>query len=94
MLTLGFERALDEMSSGQFIAVISIVGGLLVGGVSAVFGIAYAMVKKREVEQTKREIAAYVAEGSMSADDAKKLVEAGMSDVDWAALGLSGSSKS
>jgi hypothetical protein len=31
----------------------------------------------REVEQTKREVAAYVAEGSITPDDAVKLLQAG-----------------
>ena len=34
----------------------------------------------RETEQTKREIAAYVAEGSITPDDAVKLLQAGAAD--------------
>ncbi len=35
----------------------------------------------RETEQTKREIAAYVAEGSITPDDAVKLLQAGEADA-------------
>lgn len=37
------------------------------------------MVKSRQREQTRREIAAYVAEGSMTVDDAERLLNAGAS---------------
>jgi len=83
MLTvLAFEQAIEDMSSGQLIAVIAIVGGLLVGGLCAVFGIMSAIVHKRENEATRREVSAYVAEGTMSAEDAERLLEAGRSDPD------------
>ena len=86
MLTLGFDQAMEEMSSGQFMALIAIVGGLLVGGLVAVFGIVSAMVHKRESESTRREISAYVAEGTMTADDAERLLEAGRRDPDLEVL--------
>lgn len=86
--TLGYEQAVQQMSSGQLIAVISIAGGLLVGGIAVALGILYATVRKREVERTKREVAAYVAEGTISAQDAKVLLEAGNNTVDWAAMGV------
>jgi hypothetical protein len=49
-----------------------------VGGAIAIIAIvtsmARDMTRTRQVEQTKREVAAYVAEGSMSADDAQKIL--------------------
>lgn len=49
-----------------------------VGGAIAIISIITSMVqsslKTRQVEQTKRELAAYVAEGSMNADDAYKIL--------------------
>ncbi|HVZ93695.1 MAG TPA: hypothetical protein VG797_04215 [Phycisphaerales bacterium] len=49
-----------------FIAVLSIVGGCI-----------RAVVASRAREQTRREIAAYVAEGSMSPEQGERLLAAG-----------------
>ena len=75
--TLGFERAIDTMSSDEFMGLVAIVGFLLVCALAVVFSLSYAMLRKKQFEQTRREIAAYVAEGSMSTDDARNLLEAG-----------------
>ncbi len=52
-----------------------------VGGVVVVIGIAFDTVQKvlvtRQREITKREIAAYVAEGSMTPEDAERIIRAG-----------------
>ena len=40
-------------------------------------------VETRAREESRREIAAYVAEGSISPDDAAKLLEAGKKKNDW-----------
>ena len=49
-----------------------------IGGVIAltaiVTGTIQSSLKTRQVEQTKRELAAYVAEGSMTAEDAYKIL--------------------
>lgn len=54
---------------------------MVVGGVIAVIWIIMATidstVKAREKEATRRELAAYVAEGSMSAADAANIISAG-----------------
>jgi hypothetical protein len=55
---------------GLLIAVISVVGGLIIGWVAVLGGLRNA----REAERTRREVAAYVAEGSMTAEDAAKLL--------------------
>ncbi len=60
-------------------AVMGIIFG--VGGVVAVIAIVFDTMQKvlttRQREQTKREVAAYVAEGSMSPDDAARILQAG-----------------
>lgn len=46
-------------------------------GFLAMLGIIHAMSKSKEREQTRREVAAYVAEGSMTPEDAERLLKAG-----------------
>ena len=62
----------------MWIPVIAIGGSFLV----AIFGIIFWAVKEssetREREATKREIAAYIAEGSISPEDAEKILKADM----------------
>ena len=56
---------------------------LVIGGFTVVFlGMAISnAILGRSRERTRREIAAYVAEGAMSAEDAERLLKAGRSDV-------------
>ncbi len=56
-----------------------VIGGLIVGGILAYHAISSlgAASRVRQTEQTKREIAAYVAEGSITPETAEKLLTAG-----------------
>ncbi len=65
-------------NSGEMIPVIAIVGGLAVAVVGIVFGTIKCMFETRARESTKREIAAYVAEGSMTPEDAERILKADM----------------
>lgn len=65
------------VENNQVIPVVAIVGGLLFVTVSAVFGSIRSMVVGKAREQTKRELAAYVAEGTISADKAVEILNAG-----------------
>ncbi|MCC6660646.1 MAG: hypothetical protein IT437_07140 [Phycisphaerales bacterium] len=63
---------------------IATVGGLCLGGLFILFLIIATVMEERrklaqtrEFEQTRREIAAYVAEGTVSPDDAAKMLEPG-----------------
>ena len=74
MLTL----ASDELER------MGLIGGLTLGAMFIVFmGLAVfweerrKVISHRETEETKREIAAYVAEGTMSADDAERILTSG-----------------
>lgn len=51
-----------------------IAGGLFIAVISIVSGGIHRTTRARQREQSRREIAAYVAEGSMTADDAAKLM--------------------
>ena len=70
MLTLANTN--DEMLS--FIAVS---GAFAIPLVAIIGAFTKNIRREREREQTRREVAAYVAEGSMSADDAAKILDAG-----------------
>ena len=62
---------------GSVIAVFAIAASFLVLFVSIVGGLVKGISETKAREQTKREIAAYVAEGSISPADAKDLIAAG-----------------
>ena len=62
---------------GDEIAVLAVGGGLVIAVISIVTSAIHRTTVARQREQSRREIAAYVAEGSMSADDAAKLMAEG-----------------
>ena len=59
------------------IPIVAIVGGLLIAAISIIAGTIRRVYQTNEREQSRREIAAYVAEGSMSADEGERLINAG-----------------
>ena len=64
-------------NSNEIIPVLAISGGLLVGVIAIVCGTVKGIYTARTREITKREIAAYVAEGSLDPDKAMAIIEAG-----------------
>lgn len=54
----------------------------IVGIVAIVMGTVSGMVKSTAREKTRREIAAYIAEGSMTPEQGEKLLKAGQSECD------------
>lgn len=54
----------------------------IVGIVAIVMGTVSGMVKSTAREKTRREIAAYIAEGSMTPEQGEKLLKAGQSESD------------
>lgn len=52
----------------------------LVAIVAIVFGTVSSVLNRRQKEATKRDIAAYVAEGSINPDDARKIIESKEAD--------------
>lgn len=67
--------ALDD---GFFIPALAIGGGFFIAFISIVFGTVRSIFQTRAREMTKREIAAYIAEGSISPEDAEKIIKADM----------------
>ena len=61
--------------SGELIALIAVGGGILMAIVS-VIGCSIARVARtNQVEKTRREIAAYVAEGSITPEEGQRMME-------------------
>jgi H+/gluconate symporter-like permease len=58
------------------IGLIAVVGGLLTGIVVAMTAIIAGILHNRAKEESRREIAAYVAEGSVSPEDAERIINA------------------
>ncbi|GIK20529.1 MAG: hypothetical protein DYG93_13360 [Leptolyngbya sp. PLA2] len=64
--------------SGEMIAVIAIVGTFVMIVVAVIASAISGVYKARERERTKREVAAYVAEGSMTPVEGERLIKADM----------------
>jgi hypothetical protein len=56
---------------------IVLIGGVVIALTAIVFSFVRSMVLGTAREQSRREIAAYVAEGSMTADEGERLIRAG-----------------
>ena len=57
----------------DFIPILAIGGGLSIAVIAILGGLIRSVLVNRDLEKSRREIAAYVAEGSMSPEDAKSL---------------------
>jgi uncharacterized membrane protein len=68
---------LNEKMIALSIPILAIGGGLFLAFISIIVNAIHNLAQTRHLEQSRREIAAYVAEGTMSPDDATKLIEAG-----------------
>lgn len=58
------------------------VGAMTVALVAVVGNLAHKIMRSRAREQTKREIAAYVAEGSMTPEEGERLIKADQTQWD------------
>ena len=70
----------ELMRKNDLIPVIAIVGGIAVGAIWIVMGMVQAMVTATAREKTKRELAAYVAAGTLDADKALAMLKADKGD--------------
>lgn len=61
----------------EIIALVAITGGLSLAFVGIVAGTIKSVVRSRMRETTRREIAAYIAEGSMTQEEGERLLAAG-----------------
>jgi hypothetical protein len=81
--TLACDEALNNwLQSGEFIPLVAITLGCLAGMLGIIGGTVCSVVRSRAREQTKREIAAYVAEGTIDPDKAVAMLNAGRTKWD------------
>ena len=78
---MGFQTLAAEsgylLDGDSIVGIVAIAGGLTFAAVIGVAGMLTTARKVRQREETRREIAAYVAEGSISPEDAERLLAAG-----------------
>jgi len=60
----------------ELIPIVSIAGGFAIAALAIVGGMMRSSSKRRQFEQSRREIAAYVAEGSMTPEEGERLLTA------------------
>jgi len=60
-------------SDDNIVGMFALAGGFLI----AIIAMAFGYFKSRQREQTRREIAAYVSEGTMTTDEGERLLKAG-----------------
>ena len=77
----GVEALLEGLSDNIELVIIFGIGGV-VAIIAIVFGTISSTANRKETERTKREIAAYVAEGSMTSDDAERLLRSDQTPED------------
>lgn len=65
--------------SSDVVPLVAIGGGCTVAVVAIMVGGISGAVRTKAKEQTRREVAAYVAEGSMTPEEAERLLKAGRS---------------
>lgn len=63
--------------SDDFKQLVAIVGAFAIPLVAIIGGLFHTTARTKAREQTKRELAAYVAEGSMKPEDAERIINAG-----------------
>ena len=61
----------------DFIPYLAIGGGLLVGAIGILSSCISGVMKTEKIERSRREIAAYIAEGSMTPEEGERLLKAG-----------------
>lgn len=66
----------DRLLSGEIIPILAIVCGSIIAVVAIVFTMIRGMVVASAREKTKREMAAYVAEGTIDAEKAVAILQA------------------
>ena len=74
-----YDAIADLVRKDEVIPVLAIVGGLLVGALWIVMSTVHSMVVATAKEKTKRELAAYVAEGTIDAEKAVAIINSGIS---------------
>lgn len=68
---------MSDPTVDDIIKLTAISGGIFIAVVAVIFGSVAKMVRSSNMEKTRREISAYVAEGSMTPEEGERLLNAG-----------------
>jgi hypothetical protein len=68
------------MDEGEMVAVIAVTGGIFLAILGILAGTVKCIVRAKMQETTRREIAAYVAEGSITQEEGERLLRASPRD--------------
>jgi hypothetical protein len=66
----------NGMNLEPLIPIVAIVGGLGIAALAIIGGLIKSNSQRRQFEESRREIAAYVAEGSMTPEEGERLLKA------------------
>ena len=64
-------------SGGEVVATMAVGGGILIAIISIIMNTIRSTSQTKQREQTRREVAAYIAEGSMTPEQGEKILNAG-----------------
>ncbi len=64
-------------SGGEVVATMAVGGGILIAIISIIMNTIRSTSQTKQREQTRREVAAYIAEGSMTPEQGEKILSAG-----------------
>jgi hypothetical protein len=82
-MTPALLAAISDPTSDDIVKIIAVSGSLFIAVVAIVFGTITGAVKNAQRERSRRDIAAFVAEGSMTADEGERLLKAGATKSAW-----------
>lgn len=74
------DSALSESFARYLLPIIAIGAGMLVGSLAIASGVMHSIAVNKARENTKRELAAYVAEGTIQPDDAVRILAVGLTN--------------
>ena len=69
------------MDANDFIPLVALGGGCLVAIVAIVFSAVTGWAKSRDRERSRREVAAYIAEGTLTPEDGERILKAGPKNI-------------
>lgn len=78
MFSLMLADFTQNPTSDDIVKIVAVSGGLFIGVVAIIFTTVAGVFKNGQREKSRRDIAAFVAEGSMTADEGERLLKAGV----------------
>lgn len=77
MLHMLASSSMQDPTVDDIIKIVAVSSAMAIGFFAVVLGIISSTIKHRSSERTRREIAAYIAEGSMTPEEGERILKAG-----------------